>query len=121
MKYIRYAILALIILLCVTIALANRGPVSLALWPDTVTAFLGFGYTLTLPLFVVVGGAAGLGLMLGLAWEWLRERGIRAEAKANRRELERLRNEHGVKPVSAPTNSARDDVLAIMDEADSAA
>ena len=51
MKYIRYALLALVLLLCVTLALANRAPVTLALWPDTVTAFLGFGYSVTLPLF----------------------------------------------------------------------
>ena len=60
MKYLRYALLAIVLLLCVTVALANHDPVTLALWPDTVTAFVGFGYTITLPLFLIVGGAAGL-------------------------------------------------------------
>jgi len=118
MTYIRYALLAIVLVVAVTVALANRAPVTLALWPDTVTAFLGYGYALTLPLFVVVGGAAGFGLVLGLVWEWLRERGYRAEAARARRELEQLRAAQGA-PSEAPAAVARprrDDVLAILDE-----
>jgi len=118
MTYIRYALLAIVLVMAVTVALANRAPVTLALWPDTVAAFLGVGYALTLPLFVVVCGAVGLGLVLGLVWEWLRERGYRAEAARMRRELERLRAAQGA-PAEAPPASARprrDDVLAILDD-----
>ena len=116
MKYLRYVLLADVLVLCVTVALANREPVTLALWPDTVTAFVGFGYALTLPLFAIVGLAAGLGLVFGLVWEWLRERGQRVEARRNRRELDRMRADTSNPPATAPANASRDRVLAILDE-----
>ncbi|MFN4101241.1 MAG: lipopolysaccharide assembly protein LapA domain-containing protein [Pararhodobacter sp.] len=117
MKYLRYALLAIVLLFCLTVALANRGMVTLALWPDTVTAFLGFGLSVTAPLFVIVGLAGGLGLVLGLVWEWLRERSLRVEAKRTRRELDKIRAEHHIVPVSpAATAAPRDRVLAILDD-----
>lgn len=117
MIYIRYALLALVLLVAVTIALANRAPVTLALWPDWLGAVIGASYTLTLPLFVVVVGALGVGLVLGLIWEWLRERGLRAEAARQRRELARLQADQGISVPARPAASApRDDVLAILDE-----
>lgn len=118
MKYLRYALLAVVLILCVTVALANRAPVSLSLWPDTVSAFTGFGFAITLPLFAIVGLAAGLGLVFGLVWEWLRERSLRAEARRNRRELDRMRADQNVTPAAASGNAPRDRVLAILDEKD---
>jgi len=117
MKVLRYALLAVVLVLCVTIALANRAPVTLALWPDTITAFVGFGYAVTLPLFVLVGGAVGVGLLLGLIWEWLRERAQRAEGARARRELDRVRS--GQAPAVPPSaQGPRDQVLAILDDKD---
>lgn len=119
MKLVRYALLAVVLALCVTVAMANRDPVTLALWPDTVTAFMGFGYSLTLPLFVMVGGAVGLGLLMGLVWEWLRERGQRVEGAKARRELDRVRA--GAVPTQPATGAAtapRDQVLAILSDKD---
>ena len=118
MKYIRYALLALVLLFSVTLALANRAPVTLALWPDTVTTFLGFGYSATLPLFAVVVGAIGLGLVLGLIWEWVREHNHRAEAARLRREVTALRETHPAPMQAAKPSQPRDQVLAILDEAD---
>ena len=117
MKVLRYALLAVVLVLCVTIALANRAPVTLALWPDTITAFVGFGYSVTLPLFVLVGGAVGAGLLLGLIWEWLRERGQRVDGARARRELDRVRS--GQAPAVQPSaQGPRDQVLAILDDKD---
>lgn len=117
MKLVRYALLAVVLALCVTVAMANRDPVTLALWPDTVSAFLGFGYSLTLPLFVMVGGAVGLGLLMGLVWEWLRERGLRSEAAKARRELDRLRAGLApAQPAPGVANAPRDQVLAILSD-----
>lgn len=116
MKYIRYALLALVLVLCVTLALANRAPVTLALWPDTMSAFVGFGYSVTLPLFVVIGGAAGLGLVFGLVWEWLREHAQRKEAAQTRRELDRVRAGQGTSAGTETRPRPRDQVLAILDE-----
>lgn len=119
MKYLRYALLALVLILCVTVALANRAPVTLALWPDTVSAFLGFGYSVTLPLFVIVVGAVGLGLVLGLVWEWIREHGQRKDAAQAKRDLQRVQAQQGIVPAQqAKANKPRDQVLAILDEAD---
>lgn len=116
MTYLRYAFLAIILVVAVTLALANRAPVTLALWPETMATFFGARYTLTLPLFLVVLGAAGLGLVLGLVWEWLRERGYRAEAARARREVEELRAAQGV-PAHAPiVQPRRDEVLSILEE-----
>lgn len=110
MTYLRYTLLGLLMLLAVTVALANRAPVTLALWPDSVTALLGFGYAITLPLFVVVVGAVGFGLLIGFIWEWLRERGIRAEAARARRELDQVR---AASPTAAP--APQDEILALVD------
>lgn len=119
MKYIRYAFLAVVLLLCVMLALANRGPVTLALWPDTMSAFLGFGYSVSLPLFVIVGAAIGAGLVLGLIWQWLREHAQRAEAAQLRREVQQLRTGAPAQqnPVQSPARP-KDQVLAILDGAE---
>ncbi|WP_333830714.1 lipopolysaccharide assembly protein LapA domain-containing protein [Pararhodobacter sp.] len=116
MTYLRYAFLAIIVAIAVTVALANRAPVTLSLWPESVASVVGASYTLTLPLFLVVGAAVGLGLVLGLVWEWLRERGQRVEAARARRELERLRMAQGVPQDAPAVQPRRDEVLAILEE-----
>jgi hypothetical protein len=63
-----------------------------------------------LPLFLVVVGSGGLGLLLGLLWEWIREIPERAQARATARELDRLRRELARRPAAAPG-----DVLAVLD------
>jgi hypothetical protein len=115
MIYLRYALLAIVLGLTVMVALANSGSVTLALWPETVAAFVGRNYAITLPLFIVVGGAVGLGLVLGLIWEWLRERAIRREAAHAQRELEAIRRAERASPVPA-VRRPRDDILEIVDE-----
>ncbi len=115
MIYLRYALLVIALLFAVMVALANSGSVTLALWPDTVASFVGREAQITLPLFVVVGGAIGLGLVLGLIWEWLRERAIRREAAQSRRELEAIRSAERSTPVPA-VRRPRDEILEIVDE-----
>jgi len=117
MKTLRYIVLGVVLFFCVTVALANRAPVTLALWPDTMSAFLGFGYSITLPLFAIVSGALGLGLVMGLMWEWVRERSIRSDASKARKELDKMRAT-GAVPATAPkpANAQREQVLAILDD-----
>ncbi len=127
MRFIRYVLLLIVLLVAVTVALANYGLVTLHAWPETITTFVGFELTVTLPVFVVVGGAAGLGLFVGLIWEWLRERNYRAEAAQLRREVATLRaaGESARKgsgaassvPVRATRSDKGDDVLDILEEA----
>lgn len=115
MIYLRYALLAIVLAFAVMVALANSGAVTLALLPETVAAFVGRNYAITLPLFIVVGGAIGLGLVLGLVWEWLRERAIRREAAQTRRELEAIRHAERSTPVPA-VRRPRDEILEIVDD-----
>ena len=53
MRYIRYAFLATLGILLVSVSLANRGFVTLKLMPDALAELLGFNMTIALPLFVV--------------------------------------------------------------------
>lgn len=113
MTYLRYALAILVVIVLVTVAMANRESVTLSLWPDAITAFVGRGYSVTLPLFAVVVLSAGGGLVAGLVWEWLRERGTRAEAARARRAA---MAQDGAVGAAPPKPSARDDVLAILDD-----
>jgi lipopolysaccharide assembly protein A len=114
MGYVRYFVLAVLAIVFVTLAVANRTLVTVQLLPDTLAALLGFNIGFTLPLFMVLGLAIALGLMLGFVWEWLREHSYRAEAARARREADTLRAQ--VAEVEKTTPSARkDDVLALLD------
>ena len=52
MRYIRYAILAVLAIVMVTIAIANRGPITLRLLPEELTGLLGLSWEITLPVFI---------------------------------------------------------------------
>jgi lipopolysaccharide assembly protein A len=112
MAWLRYGFLGVLLALAVTMALANRAPVTLSLWPEGVSAVLGLGLSVTLPLFVVVVGAVALGLLVGFVWEWLRERGIRVEAARTKRELQALKAREGATPEAA---GPQDEILALVD------
>lgn len=113
LRYIRYLILAAIAVCLVTIAMANRGPVTLRLVPAEVTDVIGIGGEITLPLYLVILGGVVLGVLLGFVWEWIREAKIRSSAAQDRREREKLERE--VTRIKAKNPAASDDVLAILE------
>ena len=113
-RYLRYLFLAALGLVLITVALANRGDVTLALVPDEVASFLGFAPTLAMPLFLVIFASIIAGVLIGFIWEWLREHKHRAEATNERRERKRL--EHEMAQLAGPKESREDDVLAILDQ-----
>ena len=115
MRYIKYAILAAIAVSLVSVSLANRQTVSLKLLPDDLGGLLGMNYSIDLPLFVVIFGGVGVGLLIGFLWEWIREHKQRAEAAAQRREMDRMRRE--LKRLKAEKHEGKDEVLALLDEA----
>ena len=115
MRYIKYALLAAIAVVLICVSLANREAVSLELLPTDLAALTGMDYTISLPLFVVIFGGVGVGLLIGFLWEWIREHKQRAEAAAQRREMDRMRRE--IKRLKADKHEGKDDVLAILDEA----
>lgn len=114
MRYIRLFFVVVLALLLVAIALANRGLVTLSLFPANIGRYLGGEYSVQLPLFLVILVSIAFGMLAGLIWEWLREAHIRREARARSAEVARLESEVGHLRTrhAAPT----DDVLAILDE-----
>ncbi len=115
MRYIRYLFLATLAVVLITVALANREAVTLNLLPQELAGFLGYSWSMTLPLFVVIFASVIAGVLIGFVWEWLREHKIRAEGARHRKERDRLARE--VKTLREPKARTGDDVLALIDDA----
>ena len=113
MRYIRYAFLAALAVVLVTVALANSSDVTLQLLPVEMAGFLGWSWAITLPLFIVIFGAIIAGVLIGFVWEWLREHKFRVEAVRQRREKEQLQRE--MSTMKGPSTRKGDDVLALLD------
>lgn len=99
----------------VSMSLANRGPVTLALFPDPVADFMGWNIVLTLPVFTVILAGIGIGLLVGFFWEWMREHRHRRAASTNSREVRKLERE--VKRLKTEKNKGKDEVLALLEDA----
>jgi len=112
MRLIKLLILAILAIVLVVVALANREPMTLQLLPESLSRLAGLDLQITLPIFVVLLGAVLIGLALGFIWEWLREHKHRATAVTEHRE--RVRLEQEVRKVAPPAKSG-DDILAILD------
>lgn len=96
------------------VALANRGPVTLRLLPEEMGAFLGFGWAVELPLFLVVFLGIALGLLIGFVWEWFREHKHRVAASTARREAARL--ERQVSELRQRQAEPQDEILALLEK-----
>ncbi|WP_417250573.1 DUF1049 domain-containing protein [Celeribacter sp.] len=114
MRYIRYAFLAAIAIVLITLALANRDFVTLNLLPSELAGLVGIGYSVTLPLFVVIFGAIVGGLLIGFFWEWMRESKHRAAARDNKLAKDRLAREVS-KLKTDKAKSEGDEVLALLE------
>ena len=115
MRYVRYASIAIFALALILIALANRGVVSVRVWPDELAGLAALNPSYEVPLFVVIFGGVFAGFIIGLIWEWIREHGERAEAARKTRELSALRAE--VRRLKGEKHEGKDEVLALLDEA----
>lgn len=115
MRYIRYAFLAALGVVLISIALANRGSVTLSLLPDPLAQLLGLNYSISLPLFVVIFGGIVAGLLIGFFWEWMREYKLRAAAGRTQRELAQTQRE--VRRLKGKQDEDKDEVLALLEEA----
>lgn len=115
MRYIRYAFLAAVGILLISMSLANRGMVTLRLVPEGLEGLLGLNHSLSLPLFVVILGGVAAGLIIGFIWEWLREMKHRREASTKGHELRKLERE--VDKLKTEKHAEKDEVLAILDKA----
>lgn len=114
MRTIRYVFLAALAVALITIALANRAVVTLNLLPAELAEYLGVGYSISLPLFIVIFGAIIAGLLIGFIWEYMREHKHRAAATMHRREKDKLAREVSKLKV-AKAKDEGDEVLALLD------
>ena len=81
MKYIRYAIWAVIAIALVAVALGNRQPVELTLLPEGLADIFAFNTGITLPLYAVIFGGIVVGLLIGFLWApFVAQRQSRREA-----------------------------------------
>mgnify|MGYP000557259610 CR=1 FL=1 len=115
MRYLRYAFLAALGIVLISVSLANVQSVELKLMPDALAELLGFNLSASLPLFLVVLGGVAAGLVIGFLWEWLREHKHRRDATVKKTEVRKLERE--VKKLKKKQNEGKDDVLALLDEA----
>ncbi|NPD20426.1 lipopolysaccharide assembly protein LapA domain-containing protein [Alterinioella nitratireducens] len=113
MRFIKYLFLAVVALVLVLLALANREPVTLTVLPDNLAEWVNWNFIVTLPLFLVILGGIVAGLLIGFVWEWFREHRQRAEAKAQRKERDRLARE--VAQLRGQKRESQDDVLALVE------
>ncbi len=114
MRYIRYAFLAALAVCLITVAMANRSMVTLNLLPEGLSGFMGFSWSISLPLFVIIFGAIIAGVMIGFVWEWLREHKHRAEGARAKRAATKLEKE--VNRIKTPQSKTGDDVLALLED-----
>ena len=113
MRYVRYLVLGVIAIVLITVAVANRGPLTLRLLPAELEGLFGLSWQVTLPAFLILLAAVLVGVLLGFVWEWIREHRYRAEAVHERKERERLERE--VKKTAPPRQEKGDDVLALLE------
>ena len=113
-RSLRYLFLAALGLALLTVALANRAPVTLKALPEDLAAFTGFAWQIELPLFMVIFGGIIAGLLIGFVWEWFREMKHRSTASRKTREVARLERELAVMKDSQSV--PKDDILALLDK-----
>ncbi len=112
-RYLRYLFLALLAVVLVTVAIANRAPVTLRMLPEDMAVVLGFGGQIEVPMFLVIFGGIVAGVLIGFVWEWFREYKHRTTATVKSREVGKLERELAV--LRDSKGAPKDDVLAILD------
>jgi lipopolysaccharide assembly protein A len=114
MRIVKTIILAIVAVILVSVALANAQTVTLRFVPEAMAGFLGMTWAVTLPMFVVVLAAVGVGLLIGFLLEFAREHKHRAAARHERREREALEREMTRMKTQRPGTG--DDILALLED-----
>ena len=115
MRYIRYVCIAIFAIAIVSIALANRGMVTLKMLPGEIAGQFAVTPEIELPLFIVILASILVGVLVGFIWEWFREHSIRSDSARNARQVRKLERE--VKRLKGEKHAGKDEVLALLDEA----
>ncbi len=114
MRYIRLAFTAVLAVVLITVALANRGTAELRLLPEELAGFLGWSWSVNLPLFIIIFGAIIAGVLIGFVWEWLREHKVRSEGARAKKAAVKLAGE--VAELKKKDQGPKDDVLALLEK-----
>jgi uncharacterized integral membrane protein len=112
-RALRLVFLAVVAVTLIGLALANRDIVTLRALPPEAGDFLGFTWSIDVPLFAVVFAGILLGLLVGFVWEWMREYKLRKTASTASRKVNDLERE--LRRLKAKSEGPKDDVLALMD------
>jgi len=113
LRALRYLLLGLLAVVLLAVAGSNREPVTVHLMPPEMAAFFGGGWSITLPLFLVVAGGILGGLALGFLWEWVRGSKVRNEVGMHRRRAQTLERE--VTRLKGSAGTGHDEVLSLLD------
>ena len=114
LRCVRYAVIAVLLIVLLTVALANRTVVPVRFLPEDVGALFGLNWQVEMPLFLVIFGGVVAGVVIGFTWEWLREHKHRKAASQRKREVTRLEREMEVMRDSRSVPG--DDILALVDK-----
>jgi putative membrane protein len=117
-RAIKYLFLIAVAIALVVLAMANRDPVTLTLLPQELALWSGVDLTIELPLFVVILGGVATGVLWGFVWEWLREHRHRAAARPT--SARRRSSEREVEALRGKENEGRDEILALVEDAEAA-
>ncbi len=110
MRYLRYSFYAVLMVVLVMLALANRQVVTLAVLPEQLSSILPV--SIQLPMFVVIMLSMLGGLLVGYVLEYFREHKQRREAAVRKREVDILARE--VDALKKQAGTQEDDVLALL-------
>ena len=113
LRTLRLIFLAVLGIALLAVASANRATVTLRLLPAEMDSFLGIGWSVDVPLFLVIFAGIVAGLGIGFVWEWFREAKHRAAATQHRREAGQLKRE--VSRLRAEKAEPQDEVLALLE------
>jgi uncharacterized integral membrane protein len=111
-RALRYLLLALLTIVLLTVALANRALVTVHFLPDDVAALFGVDAVMDMPVFVLLFSGIVLGLLIGFVWEWFREHKHRRVASSKTRQVSKLERE--LAAMKDQTSLPDDDVLALL-------
>ena len=111
-RALRYLLLALLTIVLLTVALANRALVAVHLLPDDLAALLGVTAQVEVPIYLLLFAGIVVGLLVGFVWEWLREHKHRKVARVQTRAVSKLERE--LATMKDQTSLPDDDVLALL-------
>lgn len=116
-RFFKILFLLVLAVVLVTVAMANRNPVTLTLLTPELAEFARFNWQQEVPLFLVVFGGIAVGLLIGFFWEWLRESKHRQEVAKRQSQVRTLNRE--LKRLRGEKTAGQDDVLALLEDTSS--